>query len=197
MPRIETYEDWELMARLKENDTGCFLELYNRYHMGVYNGAIYFLKHPQVAEDVVQETFLKIWEIRHRLQPHLSFAAYLYRISRNISFKMLKKIANDHILRSQVSILYEIETNNPEKSFQWQEYQRLLESAINKLPDQRRKVFQLCRQSNKTYEEVASELGISRNTVKEHMVKAMQDIRSYFFRFGDVSLLLFLFPHLH
>ncbi len=158
----------------------------------MYSWLIRFVKLPDLVEDIIQDTFLKIWEIRHRLNPAQSFPAYLYRISRNIAFKLLKKISLDETLRKQVLIRFEMEPDDPEKRLRWLQYQRLLENAINRLPPQRRKVFKLCRQSNKTYDEVANELGISRNTVKEHMMKAMQDIRQYFYRYGEISLILLL-----
>lgn len=185
-----TYSDASLIRELWQNDPEAFMELYNRYQAKMYDWLIRFVKLPELAEDIIQDTFLKIWEIRHRLDPELSFPAYLYRISRNKAFRLLKKISLDDTLRKQVLIRIEKEPDDPEKRLRWLQYQQLLENAVDQLPAQRRKVFKLCRQNNKTYDEVANELGISRNTVKEHMVKAMQDIRQYFYRYGEISLLL-------
>ncbi|MBX2922832.1 MAG: RNA polymerase sigma-70 factor [Chitinophagaceae bacterium] len=190
MPGENNQDDFLLMQRLRQNDAAAFIELYNRYHVKMYNWLIRFVKLPDQAEDIIQETFLKIWEIRHRLQPQQSFPAYLYRISRNKALKLLKKISRDEKLRSRVLLLSAVEINDPEKSFQWQQYQQLLDNAINRLPAQRQKVFKLCRHNNKTYDEVAQELGISRNTVKEHMIKALQDIRQQFCRYGEVTLMM-------
>ena len=190
LPGKDTYDDALLIQELRQNNAEAFIELYNRYHVQMYSWLIRFVKLPEFAEDIIQETFLKIWEIRHRLNPAQSFPAYLYRISRNKAFKSLKKISLDETLRKQVLIQFEIESDDPEKRLRWLQYQQLLENAVNRLPAQRQKVFKLCRQNNKTYDEVANELGISRNTVKEHMVKAMQDIRQYFYRYGEISLIL-------
>lgn len=192
MIRKDKYHDAQLIGELRQNNAEAFIELYNRYHAKMYSWLIRFVKLPDLAEDIIQDTFLKIWEIRHRLNPAQSFPAYLYRISRNKAVKLLKKISLDETLRKQVLIRFEMESDDPEKRLRWLQYQRLLENAINRLPAQRRKVFKLCRQSNKTYDEVANELGISRNTVKEHMMKAMQDIRQYFYRYGEISLILLL-----
>jgi len=163
----------------------------------MYSWLIRFVKLPEMAEDIIQETFLKIWEIRHRLQPQQSFPAYLYRISRNKAFKLLKKISRDENLRGKVLVRSAIELNDPEKDFQWQQYQQLLDNAVSRLPVQRQRVYRLCRQNNKTYDEVANELGISRNTVKEHMMKAVQDLRQYFYRYDKVILMTFLITILH
>ena len=76
----------------------------------------------------------------------------------------------------------------------WKAYEQLLTSAVEQLPSQRQKVFKLCRQQGKSYEEVAFELGISRNTVKEHMVMAIKNIKEYFYLYGDiVFLFMFIF----
>ena len=71
---------------------------------------------------------------------------------------------------------------------QWKQYQESLAAAIDQLPPQRQKVFKLCREQSRTYDEVAAELGISRNTVKEHMVLAVKAIREYFKRHSDTLL---------
>ncbi|MBX3239904.1 MAG: RNA polymerase sigma-70 factor [Chitinophagaceae bacterium] len=192
MPGRNTYDDALLIQQLRQNDAAAYIELYNRYHLKMYSWLISFVKLPELAEDIIQETFLKVWEIRHRLNPELSFPAFLYRISRNRAFKLLKKISLDETLRKRIQIQVEIESNDPEKRFQWLQYQQLLDNAVSRLPAQRQRVFKLCRQNNKTYDEVANELGISRNTVKEHMVKAMQDIRQYFYRYDEVSFIMLL-----
>ncbi|MBN8785957.1 MAG: RNA polymerase sigma-70 factor [Terrimonas sp.] len=190
-------DDSLLIQRLRQNDAAAYIELYNRYHSKMYSWLIRFVKLPEMAEDIIQETFLKIWEIRHRLQPQQSFPAYLYRISRNKAFKLLKKISRDENLRGKVLVRSAIELNDPEKDFQWQQYQQLLDNAVSRLPVQRQRVYRLCRQNNKTYDEVANELGISRNTVKEHMMKAVQDLRQYFYRYDKVILMTFLITILH
>lgn len=190
MPGESNHDDFLLIQRLRQNDDAAYIELYNRYHAKMYSWLVPFVKLPELAEDIIQETFLKIWEIRHRLDPERSFPAYLYRISRNRAFKLLKKISFDKNLRSRVLIQSAIEINDPEKNYQWQQYRQLLDNAVSRLPAQRQKVFKLCRQNNKTYEEVAAELGISRNTVKEHMVKAVQDLRQHFYRCDGVTLIL-------
>ncbi|PVD51638.1 hypothetical protein DC498_14555 [Terrimonas sp.] len=190
-------DDSLLIQRLRQNDAAAYIELYNRYHSKMYSWLIRFVKLPEMAEDIIQETFLKIWEIRHRLQPQQSFPAYLYRISRNKAFKLLKKISRDENLRGRVLVRSAIELNDPEKDFQWQQYQQLLDNAVSRLPVQRQRVYRLCRQNNKTYDEVANELGISRNTVKEHMMKAVQDLRQYFYRYDKVILMTFLITILH
>lgn len=191
-----TYHEQSVIQRLQKGDSDAFLELYNHYHPALYHYVLGFVKSPAIAEDLLQDVFLKIWEIRHRINPELSFKAYLYRICRNSVFKLLKKIAVDEILRVQVMQQFTQSVADADLKLLWQQYDEILQSAINRLPPQRQKVFRLCREEGRTYEQVADELGISRNTVKEHMVLAMKLIREHVDQYGDTPtqfmFLLFL-----
>jgi RNA polymerase sigma-70 factor (ECF subfamily) len=181
---------------LQKGDSDAFLELYNQYHPALYHYVLRFVKSPAIAEDVLQDVFLKIWEIRARIDAQLSFKAYLYRICRNSVFKLLKKIAVDENLRVQVMQQFAQSIADADLKVLWQQYEEILHAAVNNLSPQRQRVFRLCREEGKTYEQVANELGISRNTVKEHMVLAMKQIREHFEQYGDTPagflFLLFL-----
>lgn len=195
---MENSDEIELIKRLQKGDTEAYLALYERYHLLVYQWSLKLVKIPQIAEDIVQEVFLKIWVIRDRLNPDQSFPAFIYRIGRNRAFSVLKKIATDEKLSAQVMSHLSNTAESAENRVMWHQYEQLLNNAIEQLPQQRQKVFKLCRQEGKTYDEVAIELGISRNTVKEHMVMAVKNIRDYFYRYGDISFtFIFLFFHRH
>jgi RNA polymerase sigma-70 factor (ECF subfamily) len=194
---METSNEIELIKRLQQSDSEAFLALYDRYHVIVYNWSLKIVKVPTHAEDIVQDVFLKIWQIRDRLNPHQSFPAFIYRICRNKAFTLIKKITTDE--RLQIQIMHQLKNvvESTENSTLWHEYEVLLSNAVGKLPKQRQKVFKLCRQEGKSYEEVANELGISRNTVKEHMVMAVKNIKEYFYQYGDISFLLILLSSSH
>ena len=130
-----------------------------------------------------------------RLDPAQSFPAYLYKISRNRAFTFLKKNASDEATRLQIMQRISEITESPYHQTLWAQYQQMLNNAITQLPYQRQRVFTLCRQEGKSYDEAAQELGISRNTVKEHMVMALKDIKAYFYRHGDLSLAILLLMH--
>jgi len=99
---MERLDETELIDRLKQSDKEAYLALYDKYHLLVYNWSLKLVKSPQLAEDIVQEVFLKIWQIRERLNPQQSFPAFIYRISRNKAFSLLKKISSDEKLNLEV-----------------------------------------------------------------------------------------------
>ena len=186
-----TYTDEQLLLLLAGSDQQTFTELYNRHHTGIYSYQLAFVKIPSIAEDLTQELFLKVWEARKRLQIHTSFAAYIYRISRNTVIDFMKKIAADRELRNEI-ILHKQSFFPDSSSSQLlaKEYNHLYKQAIDSLSQQRRTVFLLCREEGKTYKEVAMLLGISRHTVKEHMTKSLHNLRNFLSEKMESALLL-------
>ncbi len=182
---MSSYDEAALIEAVKQGDTDAFIHLYNRYHAGLYTYIVRFIKVPELAEDVLQEVFIKLWTVRERVKPGLSLQAYLYRISRNKVFKLLKKISSDQELKLKVITEIDLSLNDTDNKARWNQYQQMLQSAINALPPQRQKVFRLCREQGKTYKEVAIQLNISPNTVKEHMILATKSVWEYFSRNGE------------
>jgi len=187
------FDESLLLKRLKEGDTSAFMQLYDHYHRPLYLFILRFVKLPGTAEDVLQDVFLKIWEIRDRINPELSFQAYLYRISRNKVYKLLKEMVKNEETRTQILHQLGSSAEGPHLQLQWKQYYEVLQQAIASLPPQRQRVFKLCREQGKTYDEAASELGISKNTVKEHMVAATRFIKEYISSRTDVTLLMAIF----
>lgn len=189
-------EEAVLLRKLQQGDAEAYITLYNQYYPSLYTYILHFVNVPEFAEDALQEVFIKIWEIKERINPELCFSGYLYRITRNHVFKLLKKITADEALRLQVMQQLQQQTEDADTQLLWKQYEALLHEAIRQLPPQRQKVFRLCREESKSYEEVAIELGISRNTVKEHMVLAMKSIKFFFYTNTDGILPLLLFSGL-
>ncbi|WP_295127982.1 RNA polymerase sigma factor [uncultured Chitinophaga sp.] len=189
-------EEEELVNLFTAGSEAAFAELYRRYHAGVYTYLLRFVKVPALAEDLVHDVFVKLWELRERVQITSSFSAYLYRACRNHAINRLKQIASDRELREQVMVhLAPLVPEAAVSPLKMQQYERLMKHAIDQLPPQRRKVFLLCREEGKTYNEAAEILGLSRNTVKEHMVYAMRFLKVYLFEHGDIVLFFLLFAN--
>jgi len=186
------FDEAQLFEQLKAGDVDAYKEIYRRYHAQLYNYVRRFVKVPELAEDVLHDVFIKLWEIREQLNPQLPVVAYIYRITRNHVFKLIKKISVETELRSRVISIIDSNYVEPESEMQWLEYAHLLEGAIDQLSPQCKKVFKLCRQEGKTYEETAQELGISKHTVKEHMMNAMKSIKNYFVKHADIAFTLLM-----
>src|SRR3954470_3535876 len=92
----------EVLLRMKQGDESAFTSIYRHYHSSLYIYLLRFCKIPSLAEDLVHDVFLKVWEIRDRINPQLSFTGYLYRIARNHVIKTIDKLATDQVLREQL-----------------------------------------------------------------------------------------------
>lgn len=166
------------------------MELYGKYHAALYRHALKFVKSPALAEDVVQDTFLKVWESRQSLNADLSFVGYINTVSRNQVLNTLKRASHETALKKSITYAANKSCNGTEDAFLDAEYEKMVSHAIEQLPPQRRLVFRMCRLEGKTYDEVAGNLGISKNTVKEHMVSALKSLREYFSVHADITFLL-------
>jgi len=165
--------------------------LYIRYHRPAYGYLIAQIKSPEPTQDILHEIFLKIWEIRGRLELKVSFPAYLFGICRNKAVDFIRSIAADQTLR--VALLQQYRTvmhRPPTSQKEWTRMDELEEMALSSLTPQRRAVFELCRKQGKSYQQAAEELGISHQTVKEHMAKALSSLRSFIQRYGDLALVV-------
>lgn len=196
--KITAETEVELLERLKDGDADAFRAVYNTYHAPLYRYVLRYVKVPQLAEDVIHDVFLKLWEVRKQIKPGLSVMGYLYRISRNQVFKLFRKISVDAALRKQIMTkMNEAAWRNGAENLQWREYAQLLQGAMQKLSPQQQKVFTLCRVEGKTYEETARILGISPYTVKEYMSLSLKCIKEYFHYNADISLGLIVFTFLY
>lgn len=181
-----------LVSRMIEGDESAFTGIYRQYHRALYTYLLRICKIPSLTEDLVHDVFLKVWEIRDRINPALPFTGYLYRIARNHAFKTLQKLAHDTVLQEKVLEHLQFQGNGPEQLVNEKEYNRLFHEALGRLTPQRLNVFRLCRQEGKSYDEAAAILGISRNAVKKHMVLSMRAIHNYIYRHGLVIIMLYL-----
>ena len=170
-----------------------FEQLYVKYHHVLYRTSLKFVKSEELAGEIVQEVFVKLWENRHRVNEDLSFAAYLYTMTRNHIFNMLKRSARESRIREQIRVHAELASNSTEDNLFLSEYNAVLNTAIAQLPPQRKRIFIMCRQEGKSYEEVAGAFGISRSTVRDHMVKALKSVREHLCLKAGISVSIAFF----
>ena len=192
-----THTDDDLLALLRKNNTQAFAGLYSRYRQDIYRYILTLVKVPELAEDLVQDVFIKIWNVRERLEIRQNFRSYLFRVCHNSAVNMNKQIASNRRLFNQLLHHYPA---IPESEYYSQEellrYDSLVEEALNSLSQQRRKIYEMCRKEKKSYEEVARELGISRNTVKAHITQTLSLLRVYISKHAKISFLILLIKNI-
>jgi len=191
MPVKPPIEESILLSLLREDSEYAFQLVFDRYRNRVYQLALFYVKTPSLAEDIVQDVFLKIWFQRRQLPELSSFEAWIYTITRNFTLNCLKKLA--HEWKARAGWTKEVRQFVEETDYKIRDaqYKELLQQAIGQLPEQQQNVFRLAREKNMSYEAIASELSLSPLTVKTHMSRALSAIRSFLQQHGKEFLLLF------
>ena len=176
-----------IIKKVKNGDTLAYEELFNRYYQKLKHFTHQFTKSEFIAEEIVQEVFINLWVKRDKIDLNLSFNGYIYRITRNLLINHLKKMARDEKALEEFWRNMDKEKDDVSEQILDKEYSRHLEEAINKLPRQKQLIFRLSREEGKSHYQIAEELGISKNTVKNHMVVAMKTIKNYLQTHADIQ----------
>lgn len=166
-----------LKANLIAGEECAFAELHQKYSLSIFNYIKKFVNSAEIAEDLTQEVFIKIWQMRSKLHDVQSLKAYLFIIARNHTLNSLKKAFRSEVAMTAVINSYVEERRYTEEHLLSKEYLAYLQKALDRLPPRTREIFRLCREQNKSYDEVAEALGISRNAVKNHMVSSMKILK--------------------
>jgi len=188
--KLNRLSDEDLLAQLEKDSSEAFEELYIRYKEKLRSFCVFLLKSETVAQDIVQEVFIKIWLNRKQLNTGQSFSYYIYTLARNQSFNELrsakrKELMENMLLCQQTEM---DETSAPDTKMIFDEYQKMLEKAIASLPEQKRKIYQLSRDEGLSHKEIATKMGLSPHTVQSHISDSLRFIKAYFVQNADVEL---------
>ncbi|MGQ8336938.1 RNA polymerase sigma factor [Sunxiuqinia sp. A32] len=177
----------ELIDRLRNGDILAFDYIYEQYSHKLFSFIFKILKDEAESDDIVQEVFVKIWESKDKIGDFQLLNSYIFTIAYNFSISLIrKKISSNGYLEhlKKASVLQNAPTAVSQIEFN--ELSSQVESLISKLPERQKQVYHLHREKGMTYLEIAEELGISKNTVENHMVKALKFLRGNI----DTSLLV-------
>ncbi|HEY2350506.1 MAG TPA: RNA polymerase sigma-70 factor [Puia sp.] len=137
----------------------------------------------QIAKDIVQDVFLKLWEHRDRYQTIDNIGAWLYRVTENKLIDYLRKTAADKKLRQKTWNRIQEISNETELNIAAKESEKILSRGIDHLPAQRKLIYRMNREQLLNYDEIARELHISRHTVKNQICNALHSLRDLFKNF--------------
>lgn len=185
------YSSIEMLAsRLKAGDQDAFTQLYHIYKDKIFAFAMRFLGSKEVAKEVVQEVFVKLWDARESVDPERSFNGYLYRIARNKILDEIEKYRREVGLDT-VNLTREVVASVEDKIFS-EEARKLETDVVANFPKQRQEVYNLRRYEGLSYDEIAERLGISKNTVKTHLKLAMKEMKDRFTPYTDLNYLFII-----
>lgn len=186
-----------LALRIKLGDEQAFELLFRRHYVRLSGYVCKFLKDPDLAEEITQEAFIKVWESREDIDPENALQSYLFKIAKNLSLNKLKRIKTESRYLEIYKYVY-IEHNDSSAldSLISRELDEKIIDAIGKLPPGCRKVFGLCRNEGLKYREIAEVLHISVKTVETQMSKALRIIRAELHEYLKLLLLAIICTNL-
>ncbi|MBB2149738.1 RNA polymerase sigma factor [Pedobacter gandavensis] len=191
--QLEDIGQIELLLKLKNGDESVFTHFYKMYSGQMYVNILKMVKDEQIAEELVQELFTKIWHKRELIHTVVDFKAYLYKTGQNLVYDFFRKLQRNQKMQERFRKVVTEYYSHIEESLHLKQSEELLEKALNKLSVQQRKVYQLCKIDGYTYKEAAEEMGISVHTVKEYLTKASFLVKEYLMGHLDISLSILLF----
>lgn len=192
--QLHTNPDSLLIIGLKEGREAIFEDIFKQFYAGLCVYAKKYVYEQEIAEEIVQHLFCRLWEKREHLEIKGSIKAYLFNATRNNCLSHLRheKIKNNY----QQEVITSHTEKDPEfnDTLQEAELSQLIQKTIGELPEQCRKIFLMSREEGLKYKEIAAQLGLSQKTVEAQMGKALKRIRKVLEAYLTIILIL-LFTH--
>lgn len=176
--RLIHLTDSHLLHLINEGNDSGLAELYERYWESIFTYVVKVLKDPQEASDIVQETFIAIWQKRGDLSEIQSLKSYLFSIARYKSLRSISLQLSEEKYKASFLQYFKDYDQSPEMDLIGSEMERFLELQIQRLPERMREVFLLSRKDHLSYAEIAQRLNISDKTVKKQVHNALKYLRS-------------------
>lgn len=187
----DPYDERELLRKLKLGSHDAFERIFHLYKNQLASNAHRLLRSSDLAEDLLQELFVKLWEQRSKIDTERPLGGYLHKIAVNIAYDYFRRAARDMRRNGNLSVITPV-THEPVENTLFDKETRLaLEKALQNLPQQQRQVFTLCKIEEKSYQEVAEMLNISVGTVNNHLTRANASLRNLL-KIAEISTPLFI-----
>jgi RNA polymerase sigma-70 factor, ECF subfamily len=168
----------QLLEKMKDSDVEAFRKLFERYQPVVFRHVLFQTRRTDIAHDIVQETFIKVWNHRGSLKSHLSFLAYVLRISGNLVRDYVKHRKIQERLEDSIPSPVLSEGDDPGEALQLGILQERINIIINEdIPKRCREVFLLSRFEGKTNKEIADIFQVSVRTIEHQIVHALKVLR--------------------
>jgi RNA polymerase sigma-70 factor (ECF subfamily) len=178
--------DLELMLRVRQGDAESFDVLLDRHRKPLVGYFARMVRDRAVAEDLAQETFLRVYQARHRYRPDAKFTTWLYRIATNLALNALRDRervqathAGDDDSLDAGSTVEQLSDSHPtaEQEMMLSERERTIRQAVESLPGNQRAAVILHKYQGVDYRQIGKILGVSESAVKSLLFRAYENLR--------------------
>ena len=178
MAAYYTLTDLQLINLLKDDDEAAFAEIYKRYAKSLADFTASKLFNLEDAQDIIHDIFVKLWEERKQLHITSNLKTYLFTITRH---RIIDKIRRN-ITREEYAVMLQSLANahqpNVEQQIAAKELQQTIENSLNELSPKVKQIYQLSREENLSIAEIAENLQLSEQTVKNQLSTALSHLRN-------------------
>ena len=191
---IRIHQDIEhaiVIGALKRGEEAALKQLFDLYSDAVYNIAYGVLKDPFESEEIVQDAFIKVWNARTELDESGNIWTFIYVVAKRLSLNRLRDLQVQLKKRAALAQAELERSGSGDHSTLIHEILALENEVLNKLPEQQKTAYLLSRLEGLNHREIAQQMDIAPNTVKNHIVQALKVFRKHFQRFGYPLFLLF------
>ncbi len=188
MEQLEDVKNAKLLNAVKAGDSAAFNEIYHQYRKKTYGYAYHFSRNGEEAEELTQDVFVRLWENRSKIDTQKNFEAFLYTLIRNNFLSVLRKKAREKAYSNE-NLKYEPSFNTIEEELNAKETKQIVNKVIESLSPQVKKIYLLSRNDHHTHEEISQLMGISKNTVNNHLKKSLGTLRKYFSTYSPETIL--------
>ena len=192
---VDSINEKRLLTELKNGSFQAFERLYNMYSGKLYNFIMRLSSGNQyMAEEVVQSTFIRIWEVREKVDTNASFISFLCTIAKNLLMNMYQRQTVEYVYNEYLKNTGVDRDSQTEESIDLRFLNEYIDSLAEELPAQRKKIFILSKRQNYTNKEIAEMMGISESTVATQLSLAVKFMREQLMKHYDkIVALLFAF----
>lgn len=183
-------DEKKILSELSKGNVIAFRLIFDSHRQNIYNNALKLTKSSELAEEIVQDVFMIIWERRHLMSDVENLGAYIRIMARNRAFKELKRLAQ--MSEFTQTLPSDVHVDPVAEQVLLNDTMGVLKKAIQQLPQRQRSVYELCYLKGLKYHEAAEELNISVLTVKSHMQRALFSVRRFMSSNQILSALIFL-----
>jgi len=185
------HSDIDIDQRIRLGDKTAFQCFFEEHWNRIYQSIYLLVKQAELAEDIAQDVFVKLWDRRSQLEEVVNIKSYLFLMARNAAIDHLRKKTLVPANIDYLIAYFHDRAPSPQHALEYKELQKMLDDAINLLPPKLKEVFLLSRDEGLSHADIAEKKGISIVSSKTYIVRSLKFIREYLHKYMDDSLLLF------